>query len=519
MKNNKDEKGLVELIQSFKDEEHKVLYALTHSRLSISEYKKHVKQTISKTVSVLCEKAREYSKRELPSAFKEGQDKTDSAKVEHLSGSSTPPRASAKLANEVLNRFGFKYSGRSLSYDTYIEIQHATEAAGNGLIERVNGIIDRLGKSGEDTIYNVTRAISDDIKKSGLLNVEYSNGRRVPIDHYAATAARSARIESANIGAFGRAIQNGTDYVKCTEIYPTCEVCARYQGKIYCISGNDSRFPSLFDTALRKGYALIHPNCRHEFIPVWLELLDDNELKKELDSAKISGKDSRSINERNAYAQWQESNRAYNAEKLYYERSKRLLGKDFPYSDIGSFRRSYRAKTGTNAHTKSHNLIKDYQQYEQQLKVLGDGGVKSFAKYRELKYNEDRQEYDNLKLQVADEKVRRRLGSDELPLKIQADKQGKHIRGHKNFTDNKSYLAVETVEEGLALSQEIVGKYHGTGEIRRTRSGEWKHTERVLTDRVIGFAYKYDGTLVETKVATIHYSKNGTHIVPTIWEG
>ena len=64
---------------------------------------------------------------------------------------------------------------------------------------------------------------------------------------------------------------------------PTCEICAKYQGKIYCISGKDKRFPALFETALRSGYALMHPNCRHEFIPVWLELMDEKELAAEID--------------------------------------------------------------------------------------------------------------------------------------------------------------------------------------------------------------------------------------------
>lgn len=387
--NNKDEKGLQELIQAFIDEERRVLRELTNSRLSLSEYRKRVQQTVNGSVKLLCGKTLDYSKRELPAAFKEGQNKTDGAR-DGQPGSGTPPCNMAKEANAVLSSVGFKYSGKAFSYDTYIEIQHATEAAGKDLLKRVNGVIERLAETDEDTIYNVTEAIKEDIGKNGLLNVEYSNGARVPIDKYAAMAARSARIESANIGAFGRAIENGTDYVKCTEIYPTCEICAKYQGRTYCISGKDRRFPALFETALRHGYALIHPNCRHEFIPVWLELLDDEELKREIAKSQIKDKDPRSVEERNAYARWQEANRAYNAEKLYFERAKNAMGKDFPYSDIGAFRRSYRAKAGSNAYNKSHNLISDYQQFQRQRNVLGDKGVNSFAKYREIKYNDER---------------------------------------------------------------------------------------------------------------------------------
>lgn len=236
-------------------------------------------------------------------------------------------------------------------------------------------------------------------------NVEYSNGTRVPVDKYAAMAARSARIETANIGAFGRAIENGTDYVKCTEIYPTCEICARYQGKVYCISGNDKRFPALFETALQHGYALIHPNCRHKFIPVWLELMSDEELNKELNAARFVDKDTRSVQERNEYAKWQSLNRRDNNEKLYYERAKRTMGKDFPYADIGSFRRSYRSSEGSNAHTKSHNLMRDYQQFSKYKATMGRYAPKSFDKFREIKYNKDSGAYQTLRREYQEEKA------------------------------------------------------------------------------------------------------------------
>ena len=211
-----------------------------------------------------------------------------------------------------------------------------------------------------------------DIEEQGLLTVEYSNGRKVSVSSYAAIAARSARMESANIGAFGRALENGTDYVRCTEIWPTCEICARYQGRIYCISGKDRRFPALFETALRRGYALMHPNCRHEFIPVWLELMDEKELAAEIDRSKISPQaDTRSQKERDAYAEWQAEHRQRYSEQQYFNQAKQTLGSAMAYKDIGAFRRSYRSKEGSFAHQKSHNLIRDYKQLQSYREELG----------------------------------------------------------------------------------------------------------------------------------------------------
>jgi len=408
-KKNNDEAGLQNYIKALTEEQRWLTKILNSKNLSVEDYAARAKKAIDAAVTAICSKTTEYVNGELPEAFQEGRQRADTA----IKKQSIPPPPTSNALTEtkksadtaLLKASGFKYNGRALSYDTYINIQSATEAAGKGLKERINGIIDDLGKSQEDTIYNVTEAIKDDIKKNGLLNVRYSNGAQVPVDKYAAMAARSARIETANIGAFGRALENGTDYVKCTEIYPTCEICARYQGKIYCISGKDKRFPALFETALRRGYAIMHPNCRHEFVPVWLELLDDEELSKELNAAQFVGKDTRSVQERNAYARWQELNRRDNSEKLYYERAKRAMGRDFPYADIGSFRRSYRSKEGSNAHIKSHNLMRDYQQFGKYKSTMGKYAPQSFAKFREIKYNNNSGAYQALQQEYQEEKA------------------------------------------------------------------------------------------------------------------
>jgi phage minor capsid protein 2 len=255
----------------------------------------------------------------------------------------------------------------------------------------VNAVIGKLSKEGKDAVYSVSQAVKEDIEKQGLLNVEYKGGRKVSLSSYAAMAARSARIESANIGTFGRALENGTDYVKCTEIYPTCEICAKYQGKIYCISGKDKRFPALFETALRHGYALMHPNCRHEFVPVWLETMSGAELAEMIEKSKISPKaDTRSEEERNAYAAWQAKQRQIYHERLYFEQAKQRLGKAMPYESIAAFRRSYRTAEDTFAHKRSHNLIKDYKEYNELKAVLqGDDLPKTLAEYQKLRYNND----------------------------------------------------------------------------------------------------------------------------------
>lgn len=144
----------------------------------------------------------------------------------------------------------------------------------------------------------------------------------------------------------------------------------------------------------------LHPNCRHEFIPVWLELMDEKELTEEIERSKISSKaDTRSQKERDAYAEWQAEHRQRYNEQQYFDRAKQVLGSAMPYKDIAAFRRSYRARTGSFAHQKSHNLIRDCQIYTEYRQVLKDapGFPKTLAKFQEIKYNKDTALYQKLK--------------------------------------------------------------------------------------------------------------------------
>ena len=387
-----EDKSVVNLLKAYANAERTVLSASRNNKLTVKQYQAHLTQVVNESVAMLNKKNRSFGQGETVNAFSEGKEKTDSQTPQEHG------HMTQKQASDVLKRAGFRYDAREFGYDTYVELQSATQAAGKGFLERVNKTISDLKKSGKDTIYNVTQAVKKDIEEQGLLTVEYSNGRKVSVSSYAAMAARSARMESANIGAFGRALENGTDYVRCTEIWPTCEICARYQGRIYCISGKDRRFPALFETALRRGYALMHPNCRHEFIPVWLELMDKADLEKEIRRSQIpKASDPRLPEERNAYADWQAERRQVYNEHAYFEKARQTLGPSMPYKDIGAFRRSYRAKEGSLAHQRSHNLIRDYKQLQSYREELGRANLpKTLENYQKIVYNKnDKDNFDH----------------------------------------------------------------------------------------------------------------------------
>jgi hypothetical protein len=121
--------------------------------------------------------------------------------------------------------------------------------------------------------------------------------------------------------------------------------------------------------------------------------MSDAELAEAIEKSKISPKaDTRSEEERNAYAAWQAKQRQIYHERLYFEQAKQRLGKAMPYENVAAFRRSYRTKEGTFAHERSHNLIKDFKEYNELKAVLqGDNLPKTLAEYQEIKYNENKQ--------------------------------------------------------------------------------------------------------------------------------
>lgn len=307
---------------------------------SSEELNRQFQKALSAAVSYLENVNKRFTNEELPKAFKEGKD-----------GVTEPQKLTQKEVSAILEKQGFRYAKNAFSRDTYIELQTAVKSAGNGLKSRVNEIIKELRNEGKDSVYNVQQAILKDLQENGI-SIEYSNGAKQSLSSYAAMAARSARIESANIGAIGRALQAGTDFVKMTTMPQCCKYCGAYQDKVYCVSGKNKRFPALFKTVLKSGYALPHPNCRHEFIPWFEEMESPEDVEREIKNSKIKyNKDGTLADVRyqkdiESYAAWQAGNRQLNAEAKEYAEMQayyKTNGEEPPYKTIGAFRRARRA--------------------------------------------------------------------------------------------------------------------------------------------------------------------------------
>ena len=153
-----------------------------------------------------------------------------------------------------------------------------------------------------------------------------------------------------------------------------------------------------------------------------------------------------------------------------------------------------------------YNKSADKAQFERYKALLGDKAPETFEAFQEVKYSDG---FASLKVQYADARIQSRIKNGKVNITVLAGKQGKHIKGHNNFIEGRSYLnAAEDV-------QALVNKYAGTGTLLRDASGKWAHKEVVKAEHPIGFAVsQVDGTATTTATFTIHYSKNGVHIVP-----
>lgn len=109
-------------------------------------------------------------------------------------------------------------------------------------------------------------------------------------------------------------------------------------------------------------------------------------------------------------------------------------------------------------------------------------------------------------------KTRELIKSNATPKELNPGSQNKHIPSSKGYIKGRSYLYGDA-----ETAQKLVNQYAGTGELKFAKStGEWSHKEIVTADEDIGVTINPEtGEEISTNRFTIHYSKKGTHIVPT----
>lgn len=217
------------------------------------------------------------------------------------------------------------------------------------------------------TVRQMQQDLQNKLVDSKITSVAYANGTEHNIKDYAAMVARTTTAETQNTAQVVQGNAWGYDLVRMTSHYPTCEVCAMYQGRVYALTkeaangkykgknGKPLRFAYLYDTALVDGYNTIHPNCRHRFAIFPANAYTKDELAEFSRQSMQPFADLRSDTERKAYAREQAVKRKKGASRRQYEEIKQYLPEQVPKT----FAAWQRMK-----HTKSQryiDLVSDYR--------------------------------------------------------------------------------------------------------------------------------------------------------------
>ena len=223
----------------------------------------------------------------------------------------------------------------------------------------------------------------------------------------------------------------------------------------------------------------LHPNCRSHMIP-YIEGVTDAMKKRQRNP--VTNKDE-VVDVSENYDQW-------------LKRQQEEHGVD----TVNSFME------------KTKNASSDRKQYNKYIDVLGKENMPtSLSKFQDMKYN-DVEKFNDLKLHFKDSKLQKGI-TESYNLTLREGQQGKHILGHNNYLEGRSYI----VDASMKDIQECIKKHAGNGTINRYRNGDWDNTESIVDNSIVGYVLSIDKTWIATNKFKIHYSKaKGKHMVPTL---
>ena len=129
----------------------------------------------------------------------------------------------------------------------------------------------------------------------------------------------------------------------------------------------------------------------------------------------------------------------------------------------------------------------------------------------------------NIKAWLRDRPLRLQIAKGEkYPLEIHIKRQNKHIYATDEYIEysktfsKKGKYGPSRITISVEEAQKLVDQYRGTGILVRNKRGDWTQVEVItMHPDNVGIAVNdITGVEAETSVFKIHYSKDGTHVVP-----
>ncbi|KIL46942.1 hypothetical protein KP77_25110 [Jeotgalibacillus alimentarius] len=223
-------------------------------------------------------------------------------------------RAGSKEATEEMRIEGFdnieasfktkihKEAVQETLDEAFYSILEASDNMSKDAKERIESIVQKANQ--RSLVEGVTRkqatqkAIAEATER-GITGVVASNGARIPVEKYMAGTIQYHQRKAHVDGRINRMRDNGQDLVRVNSVGITCALCAQFQGRVYSISGRDSRFPTL---DRRPPY---HSHCVHSTYPWNEEMRDSKEVMDMINRSNRPFADNRTQKDIDRYNQLQ----------------------------------------------------------------------------------------------------------------------------------------------------------------------------------------------------------------------
>ncbi|WP_059043960.1 phage minor capsid protein [Paenibacillus rubinfantis] len=169
--------------------------------------------------------------------------------------------------NTVLEPLIHQQAVQAIMDDSFLRILEATDNMSQDAKRRVEDAVreatERMLTEGVNRRQATKEAVAR-LTQQEITGIVAKNGARIPADKYMNGVVQYNLRKAHVTGAENMIVQNGLDLVYVNYVGITCEYCAKYQGRVYSISGTHPRFPRL---DVRPPY---HSHCVHS-LSAWIE--------------------------------------------------------------------------------------------------------------------------------------------------------------------------------------------------------------------------------------------------------
>ncbi|GGH17256.1 phage minor capsid protein [Paenibacillus segetis] len=255
----------------------------------------------------------------LAEAYKEG--------VGEVATSMTAQGIPKEHINTVLESIIHQRAVQAIMDDSFFRILEATDNMSLDAKRRVEEVVRAATERMLTEGVNRRQASKDAIAKAtekGITGIIAKNGAEIPVDKYMNGVVQYNLRKAHVTGAENTITKNGLDLVYVNFVGITCEFCAKYQGRIYSISGNDKRFPKL---DIRPPY---HSHCVHS-ISAWIEEYTPvDEVERMIEQSNRSFVDNRTEHNIRRYNEIQRDKSRKNETRKQWIRYKAILPNDTP---------------------------------------------------------------------------------------------------------------------------------------------------------------------------------------------